>query len=170
MANTFNLLRPFLSALRTQIVNDGVFADANCQLTLLEDNAEQFPQGSPILEIVPGDFRSLGWDAGGGIQDLAIRGTIQFRIIIMNVLDTLQTDVTAMTSTDQALGVYELMDQLIDELEMLMLCDGNGNTYLLEPMRLERFSKPQRIEKHPEWIVVNLWFETKICQQIIGVT
>ncbi len=174
MADTFGLLKQFLTALQTQISTDGVFPAANVQLSLLEDNSlndnGQFPEGSPILEIIPQSFKTVGWDAGGGIQDLTISGEIQCRIIVMNVLDNIQTDVTAITSTDQTLGVYELSDQLIAELEMLALCDTNGNSYLIEPMRFLRMDKPKRVEKHPEWIVLNHWYECRICQNIIGVS
>lgn len=166
--NTFGLLRPFLTALRAQIVNDGVFPADNVQLSLFDDDNldRQFPQGSPILEIIPQGFASVGWDAGGGIQDLTIKGEIQCKIIIMNVLDTIQTDVTVLTSTDQTLGVLELNDQLIAELEMLALCDESGNSFLIEPMRFLRFSKPTRPEKHAEWVIINQWYECRICQAI----
>lgn len=168
--NTFGLLKGFLTVLPSSI-SSAVFPAANVQLSLLEDNSfdNQFPEGSPILEIIPQGFHSLGWDDGGSVQDLTISGEIQCRIIIMNVVDTIQTDVTAITSTNQTLGVYELSDQLIANLEMLALCDVSGNSYLIEPMRFLRMDKPKRVEKHPEWIVLNHWYECKICQNIISV-
>ena len=145
MSRTQNLLKGFLSSLQAQIVSMGLFTSECCQLCLFEDGQldEQYPQGSPILEIVPQEFTSLGWDAGGGIYDTSVRGEILFRILVMNVLDTIQTDVTVITSTDQTLGIYELVDQLVAEIQMLDLCDTNGNTYLIEPMRIRNIGKPQ---------------------------
>lgn len=167
---SFNLLKGFLGALRTNIVNAGHFKDICCQLSLWESDDTQYPQGSPILEIVPGQFNTLGWDAGGGIADTAIRGEIQFRIIVMNVLDFVQTDQLVITSTDQTLGIYELADQLVADIQMLDICDGTGSSYLIEPMRIKSIGKPQRSEKHPEWVIVNLKFEVTICQTITGVS
>ena len=175
MSRNFNLLKGFLSALQAQIVSMGLFTSECCQLSLFEDGQldEQYPQGSPILEIIPQDFGSLGWDDGGGIYDTALRGDIVFRILVMNVLDTIQTDVTVMTSTDKTLGIYELVDQLIAQIQMLDICDNNGNTYLVEPMRIAKgqgISKPVRNEKHPEWVIVKIKMETTICQNITNVS
>jgi len=168
--DTNNLLKGFLGALRTSIVTGGLFKDICCQLSLWEGDDTQYPQGSPILEIIPGQFNTLSWDEGGGVYDTALRGEIQFRIIVMNVLDFVQTDSNVMTSTSQTLGIYELGDQLIAELQMLNLCDNAGNSYLVEPFRIKSIGKPQRLEKHPEWVILNLRFEATICQTIIGVT
>jgi hypothetical protein len=167
---SFNLIKGFLGALRTAIVQGGHFQDICCQLSLWENDHAEYPQGSPILEIIPGQFATLGWDAGGGIQDTAIRGEIQFRIIVMNVLDFAQTDQLVITSTDQTLGIYELADQLIADIQMFDGCDGTGNSYLVEPMRIKTIGKPTRSEAHPEWCIVNLRFEATICQTITGVS
>ena len=114
MSDTTNLLKNFLGGLRSTIVSGGVFTDNCCQLSLYPtDQTEQYPQGSPILEIIPGEFVTLGWDAGGGIADTALRGEIDFRIIIMNVLDFMQTDNTVITSTDHTLGIIHLLPIII---------------------------------------------------------
>jgi hypothetical protein len=165
----FELLKGFLGALQYKIANSNIFPSNNVNLTLFDELTE-IPIGTPALAILAQDFNTLGWDAGGGIQDLAIRGLIKFKIMVLNTLDVVYNDTTAMTSTDQTLGAYELVDQLIAQAEMLDLCDSNGDTYLVEPMRFRSFSKPHRVEDHPEWVIIDVLFEATICQNIISVS
>jgi hypothetical protein len=165
---SFGLLKSFLTQISTAVINSGLFTSSCCQLSLWADADSQYPQGSPILAIIPNDFKSLGWDAGGGIEDTAMRGQIEFKIIVMNVLDFIQTDDNVITSTDHTLGIYEIVDNLIALLQMYDVCNGT-DSFLMEPMRILNVGKPQRSEKHPEYVSVSLKFEATICQKIISV-
>lgn len=167
---TFSLLKEFLSALRTQIVSySGIWTDSCCQLSLWDNDATQFPQGSPLLFIIPQDFKALGeYQDGGGIEMTVINGVIKFRIILINILDQVQSDTNVITSTDIALGMYELVDHLVGDIQMLDLCSATGS-YLIEPFRLESIGKPDRDKERPEYVYCDVKFSCSINQQITGV-
>ena len=171
MAKTrsFSLLKSFLGALRTQIITySGIWTDSTCQLSLWEEPT-QYPQGTPLLFIIPQEFRSLQpYSDGGGIQTTVISGLIKCRIIVLNSLDPVQSDNNVITSTDEALGIYELCDNLIADLQILDLCFATGS-YLIEPLRLVSISKPARDKDRPEWTYVDVNFEASINQMLTGV-
>lgn len=164
---TFGTLAPFLTALRTYIVaNNGTFTDSCTQLSLWQDDYTQFPQGSPLLFIIPQNFKSLGsYQDGGGVETTCINGIIKFRIIMLNILDPVQGDPNVMTSTDLTLGIYKLIDDLIGNLQMLDLCTATG-AYLIEPFRLEGIDKPNRDQERPEWVYCDIMMSCTINQEI----
>lgn len=165
----FNLLKAFLSALQTQIINNNIF-DSNCVQLSLEDDITQIPQGTPALSIKALAFNTLGWDTGGGASDLAIRGNIRFKIMVLNTLDVPYSDQSVISSTDTTLGVYELVDKLIELLEMLDICDENGNTYCVEPMRFRSMDDAKRHKEFKDWVYIDVLFEVTICQNTTNVS
>jgi hypothetical protein len=137
-------------------------------LSLYEPLPTQYPQGDNLLFIIPQRMNSdQKFADGGGIQTTVFRGTLKFRIIILNVLDQIQGDFNAITSTTLSLGMFSQIDKLIGLMQMYDPC-YTSNSCLIEPFRIDSVGKPDRLDTNPEWVYCDIIASFAINQTIPG--
>ncbi len=177
MARTANSLPAFLLAFRSTLINGRTINDPitgalttyqgattdSCTQIVSEEKTLEIPQGQYIAMIIPGDL--LPEDQGGeGNWETIFTGDLRIRMIAENILDNATSDVTSLTDTQTTTGLYVLFQSILNLVRFWDLCDPNGNSYLVEPMRIKRGpSKPRRWPDHVQYIISDLDMTFRIC-------
>ena len=162
MARINNSLPAFLLALRASVVNADVVPSTCCQI-VTEERYLEYPQGQYIVMMIPGPLRPE--DQGGeGENETIFLGTITFRIICQNAVDSPISDQAALTATFTTTGLYQIFQELLSAIRFWDQCDANGNQYLMQPLRIASgLSQPRRDPQHEQYIFAELSTEYKIC-------
>jgi hypothetical protein len=169
-----NSLPLFLLAVQNTVVNGrtikyagvtttltGIIPDGSCQLITEEKSLEYSPGATQIM-IIPGPL--VPEDQGGeGEYQTIHRGTLKFRLICQNAVDSETSDVAALTSASDPFGIYTLYQQLLPLIRFWDETDDSGNGYLIEPMRLQGgLSQPRRNETHKQFLLADLLCEFRM--------
>lgn len=163
MARAANSLPGFLLALRQSIVDAGIVSDTCCQLCT-EERTLEFAQGQYIIMLIPGALSAVE-QGGAGESETIFDGTLLFRLLALTALDVATSDVVALTDTETTVGIYVLFQQLLQVVRFWDECDGGGNNYLVQPMRIRTngLTQPRRHEKHSQYVTADFSTEYRIC-------
>jgi hypothetical protein len=167
MPNTSGSLTGFFLALRESIINAGVLPELAVQITEVE-NYLQYSTGQYAIIVMPGALVPI-WQDGCAEPETVFSGDMTFRIVAQTALDSPFTDVIALADGTTSLpgttiGLYMLLESLLDVVRFWQACDEAGNNFLIEPMHvLSGVPRPARDEKHPQYMYLDLACEYKIC-------
>ena len=157
-----NSLPAFLLAIRQSIVDAGVVPDKACQITT-EERFLEYPQGQYLVMVIPGPIIPE-YQEGAGYAETIFSGTLRFRLVAQNVLDSAITDELALTDTNTTTGLYVLFQKLLPVVRFWDGCDGI-NSYLIEPVHIAEsgLTQPRRDSTHEQYIYMELPAQYRIC-------
>jgi hypothetical protein len=155
-----DLRTPFL-AFRSILVNEGVFREQSCIVTLEDEIPEN--ADSPFCMISPEDFSTdTATSRGAGRFGTQLRGTFNIKIMVRNLSDIASTDYNLVTSPNTSLGMLALTWKVIDKLHLCFPIDESGNLLFAEPPSLRGFGKAKRTESAPDWGGIEIAFDAVI--------
>ena len=159
---TQSTLLKFLPQIKTQLVLNSVFDNADMVNYSLDSDFINLPGGNCYCLITPLEFAS--WQRstdGGGVMGMILVGRVVLTIWSLNALDFVPTDNSSLL--DPVLGLYTKVDNCITALQMF---DPVAPNNLAEPMRLIDVSRPTRDPDHKDWVKVLITWECKIWQDV----
>ena len=162
MARANNSIPAFLLAFRKSIVDAGVVASTCCQV-VTEERFLQYVAGEYSVMVIPGPLRPD--DQGGeGENETIFNGTLTLRLLAQTALDVATSDVVALTDNNTTAGIYVLFQRLLQVIRFWDNCDSQGNTYLIQPMRVSSgMTQPRRSQEHEQYVYSDIVMEYRIC-------
>ena len=153
-----------LNSIQQHLVSDEIFTDSECFLSVEPTKIDTM--GGICCAISPG-----GITIDQGFVESAERygGLLTMRINVrlwsQNALDDTSRDAVALTQN--ALGIYSKLSQLINSLQMFHHCQENTIGNFAEPMRLLDIDKPARDLTRPEWIYIDSAWEVRFINNVL---
>lgn len=145
-----------LSAIRQQILNSGLYSPDQCFLSLHPDLVA-FPSNDRLCSIAPGGGQPMqDVVTGAGNIMMLIDCEVYITLWSRCALDEKNTDTSYLT--DNVLGMLSQLDNLLQTLQLATLSDSTGNMVTAEPMRLQAWTQPKKLDTAPGWgALVSLW-------------
>jgi hypothetical protein len=124
--------------------------------------------GGEFCLVAPGSFRPRGWADGGGRHVEILDGPIVVRCYARRVVDSVPSDLAALTSEAPELpGLLVRTHKLIDLLDVRFIESASGDLLTCEPLRLASHGEPYRYRVGREWAWTELRFDAAILLDLI---
>ena len=152
-----------------EIEGTPLFGSGSVYYSIDPDADEEYPMSPPPFAILDAEsFEPNDWVDGGGRFATVYDTAITVHVVVRNTLDPAFMANNVMTSTDTTVGVYQIVQSLIDNLQQGYITD---NALLLQLVTLPvagPISKPRRKRKAGEYVEVSVRFAMQVGQSFLA--
>jgi hypothetical protein len=138
-----------------------LFAPGSVYCSIKPDVDTEFPATPPPFALIePGAFYPNGWDEGGGRFVKTLETTITIHVVVRNNLDIAFAANSVVTSTDPLVGLYQVIQSLIDGFEQAYVIDpATLAVQLTQLPTMSQISEPYRMTGAGEWVAASVPFD-----------
>jgi hypothetical protein len=149
------------------INNSQFFGLQSTDLVVYQDNKILWPVNpAPFALIEPPSFPYGSEGVGGGRFSKTFDGQFKIHLIVENIIDVSYKDTFLVTSNDQQLGMYTIVDNIINITEQSFPVDPSGTLVLAELPYAMRIAKPVRYEGSNLFSRIEIDFFIKLCESL----
>lgn len=157
------VFNPFVQSIINGIPS--VFNSTNC-IVSTRDEIPDFP-GSPFCWLCPGDFSEIELQVtGSGRAVSAVDGSFVLKLRVRNLQDVAYQDTQFYINPASTLGLYTLVDSIVNVLHLNFVTDSIGNSICEEPPILMDIEQANRVDTGREYGGLDLTFYVSLYMDI----
>jgi hypothetical protein len=163
----FNSILTFISSIEIDSVP--LFGTGSVYYSIDPDADEEYPVSPPPFVILEAEaFDPTDWVDGGGRFTTVYDTAITVHVVVRNTLDPAFMANSVMTSTDTTVGIFQIVQSLIDNFQQGYVTDDNSLLQLVTLPVAGPISKPRRKRKAGEYVEVSVRFTMQVGQSFLA--